>query len=91
MTLSIAGIHSYFRLRKGAAPAKLSIRSSGNKIVLSWPDYLVGYEIEAKEDFLSTTWEPLLVSPILAGDQNTVTLEIPERSRFFRLRTADAP
>ena len=51
MTLSRRDAHSIFAFKKVCPQAKLNIRSAGNKIVLSWPDSLVGYQVEASENF----------------------------------------
>jgi hypothetical protein len=92
VTLPSSGLHRYFRLHEDLPIANLSISSSSNTIVLSWPDSLVGYHLEATSGFSPGAWEPVLVLPILAGDQNTVTLEASETVKFFRLaETVNGP
>jgi hypothetical protein len=89
--LNVAAALRYFRLQKSFAAPALSIRPSGDKIVLSWPGSLTGYGVETSQDLLSPAWELLMVSPVLVSDQNTVILDIAKGPRFFRLRTTDVP
>jgi hypothetical protein len=74
----------------GIAGPRLTIRRSGNQVVLSWPVSATGYILEQTDAFLtpvaSTVWTPTGIAPTVSGGQNNVTVNTPGTARAYRLR-----
>ena len=60
-------------------------RISGQRAVLSWPDYAVGFNVETKGALTNATWFPLAATPIANGGQYRVTNSIGPTNLFYRL------
>jgi hypothetical protein len=64
----------------------LVIRPSGNKLVISWPTWAVGFMLQTTPTLDNPIWDPEPTPVVVVGDQNTVTVMKPDASRFFRLQ-----
>lgn len=66
----------------------LSIRRSGNNLVLSWPVSAAPFTLQATSTLSPPAWADVQPPPtiIVVDGQNTVTLPIGPGNRFFRLR-----
>jgi hypothetical protein len=65
----------------------LSIRREGNEILLSWPAEVAGYSIESTETLdESAIWTPITNPPEVVEGQNTVTDNLGDKPKFYRLR-----
>jgi hypothetical protein len=64
----------------------LQISQLRNQVVVSWPASTSGYSLQSA-DSLSTTnfWMTLLITPVVIGDAQTVTLPIDEKRKYYRL------
>jgi len=66
-------------------PVRLQIYGSENGVTLSWPAWAAGFQLE--EGSLSAIgWSPVAGSATVIGEQNSVTVEISNSGRLFRLR-----
>ena len=65
---------------------QLAIRRAGDFLQLAWPAGLHGFTLESSTGLAAPGWSPWQVSPVLIGDEKTVTFEPLEPSRFYRLR-----
>jgi hypothetical protein len=67
----------------------LSIAQSGNDIVLSWPAYAAGFNIQtcAAARGTNAIWTTLPGSPapVLANDNYQITLPVTNQTAFYRL------
>jgi hypothetical protein len=68
-----------------AAPPALSIRASGNNLLVSWPN-TQGYSLHSNNSLSDTNWTLVGITPVASDGVNTVTLPMSEPSGFFRLR-----
>ena len=76
-----------FRIVMPPPPPTLMIAQDGNQMVLSWPTNAAGFVLEAADSLSSsTTWSTNSDTPIITGDQNTITVSNPAGSKFYRLR-----
>ena len=65
---------------------QLAIRRAGDFLQLAWPAGLHGFTLESSTGLAAPGWSPWQVSPVLIGDEKTVTFEPLDPSRFYRLR-----
>jgi hypothetical protein len=75
---------NYSFAAKISGPA-LSIQSSGNNVIISWPTNAVGLGLESTVD-LAGVWSPVTNVPAVSGEQFVVTNVISGASRYYRLR-----
>ena len=66
---------------------RLNVTRSPNAVVLSWPTYWVGHNLESSTGFEPpTSWRPVTPSPTLVGGSNIFTGTIGTEKEFFRLK-----
>src|SRR6185503_18797900 len=68
-----------------AAPPVLSIRASGNNVLVSWPNS-PGYSLHSNNSLSDTNWTLVGIAPVASNGVNTVTFPMSEPMGFFRLR-----
>ncbi len=80
-TVLLTTENTFFRLVRAGAPTgpRLSIRTSGNSIVVSWPSQVTGYRLQARTDFSAATWTDIPTT------NNQHTESAPGPTRFYRL------
>lgn len=67
------------------APA-LTLEHSGSNITLAWPVYPAGFALESTPSLASPiTWSPVSATPVIANNQNSVTINSSSGNQFFRL------
>jgi hypothetical protein len=64
----------------------LTILRSGSSLTISWPAAATDHLLECTDDISSGTWEIVADEPTIAGDQNSVLLNIGSAAKFYRLR-----
>jgi hypothetical protein len=65
----------------------LQVQTSGDSVVITWPLSAGGYLLETSDNLAAVnSWVTVTNSPVIAGFQNAVTIEVSAGSRFFRLR-----
>ncbi len=78
-----------FRLALDATPEtppRLSIRlAENNTVVLAWPDWAVGFELQGKDDLVGSGWATVSESPVQIQGEWQVTISPATASRFYRL------
>jgi hypothetical protein len=83
---TLAGFNGAATASPPGAPV-LSIGISTNNILISWPSWAEGYSLEGTTSLSPPiTWLAVTNSPIVAGNQKTVTLNNVGTDMFFRLR-----
>jgi hypothetical protein len=65
---------------------KLRIAASKSGLYLSWAASLNGFVLESSDSFSSPTWAQVGASSTVEGREYGVTLQIEQKSKFFRLR-----
>jgi hypothetical protein len=65
--------------------AELTLTHAGGQAVLSWPETLTGWQLQASEN-LTTGWQDARVTPVTVAGRVTVTLGADGAAHFFRLR-----
>jgi hypothetical protein len=69
------------------APPVLSVLSTGSNAVVSWPASGTNFILEATSSVaLPGPWEPVTNAVALSGGTLSVTVDVMEARRFFRLR-----
>ena len=70
-----------------ATPVSLTLRPSGNEMILSWPADAVGFTLQSTLDLTPpVTWNEVTNPPAVLGGQFTVTNPASSGAQFFRLR-----
>ena len=64
----------------------LTIKKSGNNVLLTWPIYPDGFVLESTPSLTSPTWATVNTTPTIVNNQNQVTLASTAPTQFFRLR-----
>ena len=68
-------------------PPKLSIARQGNRVVITWPAVSAAYALETTTRLEAPiSWAPAGVTPTPTADGYTVSIEVGELTRFYRLR-----
>lgn len=68
-------------------PLKLTAsRSTGGALVLAWPASSAEFTVEEADSVEQPNWRTLSASPVLQGQQNTVTVPIESGTKFYRLK-----
>jgi uncharacterized repeat protein (TIGR03803 family) len=81
------GVGTIFRIVMPPPPPTLTIAQDGNQVVLSWPTNDAGFVLEAADSLSSSaTWSTNSDTPIIIGDQNTITVSNPAGIKFYRLQ-----
>ena len=66
---------------------ELALALSGNQVVLSWPEALAGWQLQASETLVGG-WTDVPTTPMIANGYQTVSLAQSNQPQFFRLRKA---
>lgn len=73
------------QLAVGIAPT-LDLRRQGDSLVLSWPAWASGFQLEARHDWDAVEdWTPVATSPLEVGEERVVVVSQPAGRAFFRL------
>jgi hypothetical protein len=64
---------------------QVSLKTSGSQATISWPVSATGLGLEYTTDLHTSAWQPVTITPVVVGTQNTVTLSLSGSSQFFRL------
>jgi len=65
---------------------QVSLTTSGNQSVVSWPTNATGLSLESTTELRSGTWSPVTNSPGMVGSQYVITNSISTGAQFYRLR-----
>ncbi|HXR47355.1 MAG TPA: RHS repeat-associated core domain-containing protein [Candidatus Limnocylindrales bacterium] len=70
-----------------ASPVVLNITLTNYQVLLSWPVVPDGFALETTSNLvLQSSWLAVTNTPVVVGDQKTVTADITGSSKFYRLR-----
>src|ERR1044071_71730 len=64
---------------------RLSIRSSGPNVILTWPTDATGFRLQSTTNLVSPIWTTNFPAPVVINGQNAVTNPISGTRRFYRL------
>jgi len=64
----------------------LAIAFKGNQLVISWSSGNAGYVLESTPDLTGPNWSAVTDQPVPVGTSQTVSLDLSNNTRFFRLR-----
>jgi hypothetical protein len=65
---------------------KLGVTNSGGSIVLTWPVYPAGFTLQSAANLNAPiSWSGVNTTPVVANNQNSVTVSITAGNQFFRL------
>ena len=65
----------------------LSTARTNNQVLISWPQSAQGFQLESCDSLAPPlNWETVTNTPVIVGDQYTVTLDVVGESKFYRLR-----
>jgi hypothetical protein len=69
------------------ARPELSVNLIGNQIIITWPTSSLDYVLEVTEELAApTVWGLAPETPVVNGQQTTVTTTVSSGSKFYRLR-----
>lgn len=90
---STDGTFGYELFVQEVAPSNLPIlgitRQNGSAAVtISWPGSLSNYQLLCGTSLSQPNWTPVTNSPVVVGNQNTVTLPSAAPNQFYRLQRA---
>jgi hypothetical protein len=69
----------------GGSPPSLGINRQGDQIRISWPASASGYKLQETPDLSTSAWTLVDGTPVVQGDQFTLTLIPSATRRFYRL------
>lgn len=75
-----------WQVASGNGPPPLRILPAGNSVTLSWFAASASFQLEAADALSPLAWNAVEEPPQFVQNQNTVSVAVSPRSRFFRLR-----
>ncbi len=69
-----------------AAGPKIGVSLTGKNALLSWPTSAAGYVLESADTLSPAGWVVVTTAAVVVGDQNTVTVDAANGTKFYRLR-----
>jgi hypothetical protein len=67
--------------------AQLALAQAAGRVVISWPDTLTGWQLQASAT-PAGGWQEVVATPVAAANRLTVTVATGETAQFFRLCAA---
>jgi len=69
----------------------LDIQRDGANVVLSWPGYITGFNLESTPSLKTPVWNPVSPDPVVVSNSvsdfhNYVTNAIAGTAKFYRLK-----
>lgn len=64
----------------------LNIQRAGADVILSWPAYATGFNLESTLSLRAPSWNPVSPDPVAVNGRNFVTNQITGAEQFYRLR-----
>jgi hypothetical protein len=68
-----------------AAP-RLSVSLVGNTVTVAWPVAATGFVLETTSPLQPVSWSPVATAAVVNGSENTVSIEVTEQQRYYRLK-----
>ena len=79
------GPGTVFSISLPSSQPQLTIASSGQNVLLSWPTTATGFTLQSTTNLLSPVWTTNLPAPVGVSGQYLVTNPITGTQQFFRL------
>jgi uncharacterized repeat protein (TIGR03803 family) len=79
------GLGTIFSISLPSNQPQLTIASSGQNVLLSWPTNFTDFTLQSTPSLASPVWTTNLPPPVVVSGQNTVTNPISGTQQFFRL------
>jgi len=73
-------------ITKRSINPQLAVNHAGNNAVLSWPVSAAGFVLEYTTTLAPPDWTLDPNTPVVIGDQNSVTVEATSGTKFYRLK-----
>ena len=67
-------------------PPVMRIRRTNQQAIITWPRVLTNYVIESSQALATNQWTKVTAKPVMADPDQSVTVELSGKPRFFRLR-----
>ena len=67
-------------------PLRLDIARTNSNVTLSWPVGAAGFTLQMTDQLTAPNWSTVTNTPVVAGEQKTVTLQTTFGTRFYQLR-----
>jgi hypothetical protein len=67
-------------------PPTLRVKLSGSAAVISWPASTVGFVLQSENALSPANWVDVTNTVVVVGSENTVTDNLSNTNRFFRMR-----
>jgi uncharacterized repeat protein (TIGR01451 family) len=74
------------QVKASVLPLMLTIASANHQSIVRWPAPAVGYTLQVASSPRSTNWVNVTNAPTLINGRNSVSLDMTNTLRFFRLR-----
>lgn len=88
---SLSPLSAEREFRYSSSPQRLRIAHFGNGVECSWSTNATGLELQSTGEASEIEWDAVRAPVRRVGDEFRVYLDIPQRTRFFRLASANAP
>jgi len=84
----IVPANNTFSIKTSVVPLALAIAfaQEGNAVALRWPAPAAGYTLQYATAMRPTSWAPYPATPTVVNGMNTVTVNMTNANRYFRLR-----
>jgi hypothetical protein len=82
--LAVSCLSTNFNISGNGQPS-LTIRKTGDNLLVSWPAGATGFVLQSA-DTINGTWADSTVSPVTDEAENTVTIPQSSSSKFYRLK-----
>jgi hypothetical protein len=64
----------------------LNVQQSDGQLTISWSAEAFGYDLQTSDALSSAAgWKPFSATPVVVGDEKTVTVVIESKAKFYRL------
>ena len=76
-----------YNLALVASPPALTVRASGDNVLLSWPLSAQGFALQGTTNLMDVnSWTPVAAMPVVEGSRNRATDPISGPAKFYRLK-----
>ena len=67
-------------------PPTLRVTGFPTHVVISWPGHFSNFTLQHAPNLSPSSWNPVLIAPMLVNGEFVVTNQLPDAPQFFRLR-----
>jgi hypothetical protein len=70
----------------GGSNPSLTVTHAAKNVTLSWPVSAAGFVLESSASLSTPAWAPVTDTPVVNGDQNSISADASTGTKFYRLR-----